>query len=180
MNKSTKSLLLAAMMAVSGFATAQTAAPTNDVKSGTQGGSGPSASDKAAPGSMPNSRAQVKSETVPMKSGIQGGEGASPATNPNTARTGAGMAGPGGTSEGIGMAKSRAEVKSEATPMKSGIQGGSGASPSTNPNTSMAGSSKMSSSGSKMTSAERREANKMRRANRAKSSAGQKEGKSAN
>ena len=88
MNKSAKSLLLATMMSVAGFSVAQPSAPANDVKSGTQGGSGPSASEKAAPGNMPNSRADVKSQTTPEKSGTQGGEGASKATNPNTAMTG--------------------------------------------------------------------------------------------
>ena len=88
MNKSTKSLLLVAMMAVSGLSAAQPAAPANDVKSGTQGGSGPSANEKAAPGNMPNSRADVKAQTTPEKSGIQGGEGATKAANPNTAMTG--------------------------------------------------------------------------------------------
>ena len=131
MNKSAKSLLLAAMMAVSGFAVAQPSAPTNDVKSGTQGGSGPSASEKAAPGGMPASRAEVKSQAEPMKSGTQGGSG--PSANEKAA--------PGN------MPASRAEVKSQAEPMKSGIQGGSGASPSTNPNTAMTGSN--SASGSK-------------------------------
>lgn len=75
MIKSTKSLFLVAMMAVSGFVAAQPAAPTNDVKSGTQGGSGPSAAEKAKPGSMPESRAAVKSGATPMKSGVDGGEG---------------------------------------------------------------------------------------------------------
>ena len=75
MYKSTKSLLLVAMMAVSGFAAAQTAAPANDVKSGTQGGEGPSAAEKAKSGSMPNTRAEVKSETTPMKAGVDGGAG---------------------------------------------------------------------------------------------------------
>ena len=85
MYKSTKSLLLVAMMAVSGFAAAQPA-PANDVKSGTQGGSGPSAAEKAKPGPMPNSRADVKAQATPEKSGIQGGEGATKAENPNTAK----------------------------------------------------------------------------------------------
>ena len=88
MKKSTMSLLLSAMMAVSGLAAAQPAAPANDVKSGTQGGSGPSANEKAAPGNMPNSRADVKAQATPEKSGIQGGESATKSTNPNTAMTG--------------------------------------------------------------------------------------------
>ena len=86
MKKSTMSLLLSAMMAVSGLAAAQPAAPANDVKSGTQGGSGPSANEKAAPGNMPNSRADVKAQATPEKSGSQGGEGATKAENPNTAK----------------------------------------------------------------------------------------------
>ena len=74
MIKSTKSLLLATMMTVAGFAVAQPS-PANDVKSGTQGGSGPSAAEKAKPGSMPESRPAVKAEATPMKSGVDGGEG---------------------------------------------------------------------------------------------------------
>ena len=81
MNKSTKSLLLAAMMVVSGVAAAQ-------VKSGTDGGEGPSAAEKAKPGGMPNSRADVKAQATPEKSGIQGGESATKDANPNTAMTG--------------------------------------------------------------------------------------------
>ena len=71
MYKSTKSLLLVAMMAVSGFAAAQ-ATPQ---KAGTDGGEGPSAAEKAARGSMDKSRAEVKSGTTPMKAGTDGGEG---------------------------------------------------------------------------------------------------------
>lgn len=164
MNKSAKSLLLAAMMGVAGFAVAQPSAPTNDVKSGTQGGSGPSAAEKAAPSNMPASRAEVRSQATPMTSGTQGGSGPSAAEK----------AAPGN------MPASRAEVKSEATPMKSGIQGGSGASPSTNPNTAMTGSKPMASGDRKMTSAERREAKKMNRTKRTNNAGGgQKEGKSA-
>ena len=100
MIKSTKSLLLVAMMAVSGLATAQPAAPdvpksraevksqTTPQKAGTDGGEGPSAAEKAKPGSMPNTRADVKAQTTPEKSGIQGGEGATKAANPSTAMTG--------------------------------------------------------------------------------------------
>ena len=88
MKRSTISLLVSAIMAVSGLAAAQPAAPANDVKSGTQGGSGPSANEKAAPGNMPNSRADVKAQSTPEKSGIEGGEGATKGANPNTAMTG--------------------------------------------------------------------------------------------
>ena len=71
MYKSTKSLLLVAMMAVSGFAAAQ-ATPQ---KAGTDGGEGPSAAEKAARGPMDKSRAEVKSGATPMKAGTDGGEG---------------------------------------------------------------------------------------------------------
>ena len=88
MNKSTKSLfLLAAMMAVSGLATAQSAVPdvpksraevksqATPMKAGTDGGEGPSAAEKAARGPMDKSRAEVKSGATPMKAGTDGGEG---------------------------------------------------------------------------------------------------------
>ena len=107
MNKSTKSLLLVAMMAVSGFAAAQTAAPANDVKSGTQGGEGPSAAEKAKSGSMPNTRAEVKAQAAPMKSGTDGGTGPT-------------------AGEKAPSTQSRAEVKSGTTPMKAGTDGGEG------------------------------------------------------
>lgn len=85
MNKSTTSILLAAMMAFSGFAAAQTA----DVKSGTQGGAGPTgASGYGDNGASVTSRAAVKAEVMPQKAGIQGGEGASPSSNPNTMNAG--------------------------------------------------------------------------------------------
>ena len=77
MSKLTKSLLLVAMMASSGFAAAQAAPP---VKSGTDGGEGPSAQEKAKPGSMAPSRAEVKSEAAPMKSGVDGGSGSAAST----------------------------------------------------------------------------------------------------
>lgn len=85
MKKSTMSILLAAMMAVSGFASAQTA----DVKSGTQGGSGPA----PAVGMSNTTRAEVKSEISPNanKSGIQGGSAASPDANANTKNVGSKM-----------------------------------------------------------------------------------------
>lgn len=86
MNKSTTSILLATMMVFSGFAAAQTA----DVKSGTQGGAGPTgASGYGDNGASVTNRAAVKSEVMPQKAGIQGGSGTSAATNPNTANVGA-------------------------------------------------------------------------------------------
>jgi hypothetical protein len=84
MNKSTMSVLLAAMMAVSGFAAAQ----TTDVKSGTQGGAGPTgASGMGDNGASVKSRAEVKAETIPQKSSAGVGSGTSRANNPNTANT---------------------------------------------------------------------------------------------
>lgn len=81
MNKSTMSVLLAAMMAVSGFAAAQ----NTDVKAGTQGGAGPTGkSGFGDNGASVKSRAEVKSEIMPQKAGVQGGSGTSAATNPNT------------------------------------------------------------------------------------------------
>lgn len=111
MNKSAKSLLLAAMISVAGSAVAQAAAPTNDVKSGTQGGAGPSASEKAAPAGMPPSRAEVKAQAAPMKSGTDGG---------------AGPMGKSGVGDNSPSTASRAAVKSEAAPMKAGTDGGAG------------------------------------------------------
>lgn len=81
MNKSTMSVLFAAMMAVSGFAAAQAPA----VKSGTQGGAGPTgASGLGDNGASVKTRAEVKAEAMPMKSGTQGGSGTSMGSNPNS------------------------------------------------------------------------------------------------
>jgi hypothetical protein len=88
MTKSTMSILLASMMALSGFAAAQTV----ELKAGTQGGAGPTgASGSGDNGASVTTRAAVKAEIEPMKSGTQGGEGASPNANPNTAKNGSGM-----------------------------------------------------------------------------------------
>ena len=85
MKKSSMTILLATMMAVSGFAAAQTA----DVKSGTQGGAGPNGmSGSGDNGASVKSRAEVKAERMPQKSGINGGEGANPDANPNTMKSG--------------------------------------------------------------------------------------------
>jgi hypothetical protein len=147
MTKTTTTLLLATMMAFSGYAAAQ----TNDVKSGTQGGAGPTgASGMGDNGASVKSRAEVKSEIMPQKSGIQGGEAASPALNPNTTKK-SGNAGMSDTT--------RAAVKADAMPQKSGIQGGEGASAATNPNTMHKGMSKK-------TSAQRKAARDHRRAER--------------
>jgi hypothetical protein len=82
MKKHTLSLLLAGLLAVSGAAMAQ----TNDAKSGTQGGAGPTGKSGVDNSASTKSRAEVKSDinTTPNKAGINAGEGASPQTNPNT------------------------------------------------------------------------------------------------
>ena len=120
MNKSMTSILLAAMLASSGFAMAQ-----SDVKAGTQGGSGP----KPMNSTSETTRAEVKSQIDPAanKSGTQGGAGPE-----RGAPTG---------SSGDVMPNTRADVKAQinTNTTKSGIQGGSGATPSANPNTANAG-----------------------------------------
>ncbi|WP_421953631.1 hypothetical protein [Polaromonas sp.] len=158
MNKSTMSILLAAMMAASGVASAQ----ANDVKSGTQGGEGPA----PAAGMSNTTRAEVKAQ-IPAnanKSGTQGGEG--PMAAPGVSTT------------------TRAEVKSEINPNanKSGIQGGSATSPGANPNTKNVGS-KMTAAERKAKRDERRAARKAKREEMAASGAAkvpQKSGGSAN
>ena len=119
MKKSTLSVLMAAMLVASGFAAAQSTPPM----AGTQGGSGPSAAETAAPGNKPNTRAEVKAQigTGEAKAGTQGGSGPSPAQT----------AAPGN------MPNARADVKADAMKNKAtaGIGGGEGANPSANPNT---------------------------------------------
>ena len=77
MKTSNLSILMAALLATSGFALAQ---QPNPAKAGTDGGSGPTANEKAAPGAMPATRAEVKSgiNVDATKSGTDGGSGASP------------------------------------------------------------------------------------------------------
>ena len=148
--------LLVAMMAVSGFAVAQ----TNDVKSGTQGGAGPTGqSGTGDNGASVKSRAEVKSDRVAPRGGSDGGS--NPNANPGTMRSTTPMAKGSnmpGMEDNSKSTKSRAEVKAEAAPMKSGIQGGEGASPQTNPNTMHNGASS--------TAAERKAARDQRRAER--------------
>ena len=90
MKKSTQSVLLAAMLATAGFASAQAPASSpltraevkaqaTPIKAGDDGGEGPSAAEKAARGPMDKSRAEVKAQATPMKAGIDGGEGPSAA-----------------------------------------------------------------------------------------------------
>ena len=129
MTPSTMSILLAAMLATSGFAVAQT-----DVKAGTQGGSGPAPMTSGSA----TTRAEVKAQANPndLSSGTQGGAGPE-----RGAPTG---------SSGDVPPNTRADVKAQINnnANKSGIQGGSGATPSANPNTA--------NTGTGMTSAERR------------------------
>lgn len=88
MNKSTMSVLFATMMAFSGFAAAQ----SETVKSGNDGGAGPTGmSGTGDSGASMKSRADVKAERMPQSQGIQGGEGAGPGTNPNTMNNGSAM-----------------------------------------------------------------------------------------
>jgi hypothetical protein len=76
MNKSTLSILMAALMAASGFAAAQSA----PAMPGTMGGSGPSAAPTGAPGNMPSARADVKADAVNSKAaGITRASGCRPA-----------------------------------------------------------------------------------------------------
>lgn len=82
MKKSTISILFSAMIAMSGIAVAQRGPP---VKSGTDGGEGPSAAEIASPGSMSRARAEVKAEAAPMKAGLDGGEGPVPNSTKMTA-----------------------------------------------------------------------------------------------
>ena len=92
MNKSTKPLLLAAMMAVAGFAVAQTSdasssttraavkseakANVKALEAGTDGGAGPMGKSGVGDNSpSTTTRAAVKAGTTPMKAGTDGGEG---------------------------------------------------------------------------------------------------------
>lgn len=150
MHKSTTSLLLAALLAASGFAVAQ-----NDVRSGTQGGSGPTS------GANANTRADVNVQNDPAgnKSGTQGGAGPE-----RGAPTG---------SSGDVMPNSRADVKAQINvdANKSGIQGGSGSTPSANPNTA--------NSNTGMTAADRQAKRAERRAARKSRADGQMSGTNA-
>lgn len=94
MNKSKLSVLLAAMMAISGLAVAQdttrAAVKAEGVagataKAGTQGGSGPTGAAIMGEGPA-KTRAEVKGEITrkDVNTTVQGGSGASVATNPNT------------------------------------------------------------------------------------------------
>ena len=136
MIKPVTSILLSAMMAMSGFAVAQ----TSNIKSGTDGGAGPTGSSGMGDnGKSVRSRAAVKAEGVTShnKSGTQGGEGPNADANANTdqkARMGSG-------SDNRVSLKSRAAVKAEGATShnKSGTQGGEGPSPDANPGTANTG-----------------------------------------
>ena len=138
MNKSTTSVLMAAMMVFSGFAAAQ----TNDVKAGTQGGAGPTgASGYGDNKASVTDRASVKAQIVPQKAGTQGG---------------AGPTGASGLGDNKASVTDRAAVKAEIMPQKAGIQGGSGASPAANPNTAKMGAAGSGAMAPKMTAAEKK------------------------
>ena len=124
MNTSTTSILMATMMAFSGFAAAQTA----DVKAGTQGGAGPTgASGYGDNKASVTNRAAVKAEIMPQKSGIQGGEGASPSTNPNTMK--AGSATGGATAPKMTAAERKAQRAEARAARKARLAGTAGNTP---------------------------------------------------
>ena len=136
MIKPVTTIFMTAVMAMSGFAVAQ----TSNIKSGTDGGAGPTGSSGMGDnGKSVRSRAAVKSESITShnKSGIQGGEGSNPDVNANTvqkARTGSG-------GDNRASLKSRAAIKAEGATShnKSGAQGGEGANPDANPGTANTG-----------------------------------------
>lgn len=151
MNKTTQSILLAAMMATAGFATAQTT--TNPTPA--QGG--PTVQRPADAGAMPATRAEVKSEITTSS----GAKVAAPAQGGGTPSGAAMPAGSGGMS-----ANTRADVKAQ-TP--TGSKAGASAQGDSTVSGSMApGGTKASST----TSAERKAARAERKAARqAKASA---------
>lgn len=126
-------ILLVTILSVSGMALAQ----TNDTKSGTQGGAGPTGSSGLGDnGKSVRSRTAVKAEanTSHNKSGTMGGEGSNPDTNANTTKS---------PSDG-NVSKSRAAVKAEANTShnKSGTMGGSGSTPDAGSNAAVKGGQK--------------------------------------
>ncbi|MDP1565021.1 MAG: hypothetical protein Q8L91_02010 [Polaromonas sp.] len=146
MTKTTQSILLAALMAIAGFATAQTTpTPTQ-----AQGGSTvrPAAADA---GTMPATRAEVKSE-IDTKSGAKV---AAPAQGGGTPTGAAAPAGSGGMT-----ANSRADVKAQ-------VNNTSKAGASAQGDSTVSGSNKATATSS--TSAERKKARADRKAmNKAK------------
>ncbi|WP_395056377.1 hypothetical protein [Polaromonas sp.] len=156
MNKTTQSILLAAMMATAGFATAQTTSNPTPAQGG------PTVQRPADAGTMPATRAEVKSE-INTNSGAKV---AAPAQGGGTPSGAAMPAGSGGMS-----ANTRAEVKAQ-------VPGGSKAGASAQGDSTVSGS--MAPSGPKATSktsAERKAARAERKAARQAKAAANSTGK---
>ncbi|MGQ2979813.1 MAG: hypothetical protein ACT6Q9_08985 [Polaromonas sp.] len=142
MNKTTQSILLAALMATAGFASAQT------VTNPTPAQGGPTVQRPADAGTMPATRAEVKSE-IDTKSGAKVG---APAQGGSTTTGAAAAAGSGGMS-----ANTRADVKAQ-------INNTSKAGASAQGDSTVSGSGKATASST--TSAERKAARAERKAAR--------------
>ncbi len=145
MNKTTQSILLAAMMATAGFASAQTTSNPTPAQGG------PTVQRPADAGTMPATRAEVKSEATTGA----GAKVAAPAQGGGTPSGAAMPAGSGGMS-----ANTRADVKAQAP-------GGSKAGASAQGDSTVSGS--MAPGGAKATSttsAERKAARAERKAAR--------------
>lgn len=136
MNKTTQSILLAAMMATAGFASAQT--PSNPTPA--QGG--PTVQRPADAGTMPNTRAEVKSEINTSS----GAKVAAPAQGGGTPSGAAMPAGSGGVS-----ATTRADVKAQ-------VPGGSKAGASAQGDSSVSGSMAPGNTQARSTTAAERKA----------------------
>ena len=145
MNKTTQSILLAALMATAGFATAQTTSNPTPAQGG------PTVQRPADANTMPATRAEVKSE-IDTKSGAKV---AAPAQGGGTPSGAAAPAGSGGMS-----ANSRADVKAQAQANNTSKAGASAQGDGT-----VSGSSKAMATSS--TSAERKAARAERKAARA-------------
>lgn len=142
MNKTSQSILLAALLATAGFATAQTTSNPTPAQGG------PTVQRPADAGTAPASRAEVKSE-IDTRSGAKVGAPAQGGGMPSGA---AGTPSSGGVS-----ANSRAEVKAQVTnPSRAGASAQGDSAPS--------GSDKATASS---TSAERKAARAERKAARA-------------
>jgi hypothetical protein len=156
MNKTTQSILLAAMMATAGFASAQTTSNPTPAQGG------PTVQKPADAGTMPNTRAEVKSE---INTG-SGAKVAAPAQGGGTPSGAAVPAGSGGMS-----ANTRAEVKAQ-------VPGGSKAGASAQGDSTVSGS--MAPGGAKAkstTAAERKAARAERKAARQAKAASNSTGK---
>lgn len=145
MNKTTQSILLAAMMATAGFASAQTTSNPTPAQGG------PTVQKPADAGTMPNTRAEVKSE-INTSSGAKVG---APAQGGGTPSGAAMPAGSGGVS-----AVTRAEVKAQ-------IPGGSKVGASAQGDSTVSGTTSPSGANARSTtSAERKAARADRKAAR--------------